>query len=171
MPRSCNLIISCAGMHLLATVAVVTACRAYEFYTWPVHILRIKSQDFDIFLRSCCVDLSSPQISTIPFGHFTCKNESPQISPMLSKTSTRIPQTNIKSWLAKFPRRGGEREASDHFRDSESRNCISLEWSTSNGHIAGRVAPFDLWGGWEGWGWEGAPYSIPLRSALRNSTR
>ena len=43
-------------------------------------------QDFDIFLRSCCADSSSPKVFTI-----------------LRRTSTRIALKNIKSWLAEFP--------------------------------------------------------------------
>ena len=44
-------------------------------------------QDFDMCLRSCCADSSSPQISGILVGNFTGETES------LRKLSAKLPQT------------------------------------------------------------------------------
>ena len=58
----------------------------------------ITSQDFDVFLRSCCADWSSTQISTMLVGKFTMENDS------LRKTLPRqLRRQMSKSWLAKLP--------------------------------------------------------------------
>ena len=41
----------------------------------------LTSQDYDMFLRICCTDSSSPQISAILVVHFTCENDSLRNSP------------------------------------------------------------------------------------------
>ena len=60
------------------------------------------SLDSGMFLRTLCADSSSPQISAILLGHLT------ETKHILRKSSATLPQelsrTNIKSWLAKFPR-------------------------------------------------------------------
>ena len=62
------------------------------------------SLDFGIFPRSFCAGSSSPQISVIKLFTSHRKWQSPQISAILRKTSTKIAQkNNTKSWLAKFP--------------------------------------------------------------------
>ena len=59
--------------------------------------------------------------------HHTCWSfyrgnwQSPQISTILRKTSTRIAQTNLKCWLAKFPRR--------HWRKSALQEIWGRTWS------------------------------------------
>ena len=47
----------------------------------------LTSQEFYIFLRSFCVDSSSPQISAILVGHFTRGNDSLCKSPQFSATN------------------------------------------------------------------------------------
>ena len=45
----------------------------YIYDSYP-DVGNFTSQDFDICLRSCCADSSSPQISGIPFCRFTVEN-------------------------------------------------------------------------------------------------
>ena len=69
----------------------------------PRDLGNFASQGFELLLHGFCVDSSSPLNLSDTWSFYMGKWQSPQISAILRKTSTRIAQTNIKILARETP--------------------------------------------------------------------